>query len=549
MGRGRIGALAFAALISCRGEIIEGSSNETPTPPAPRTPAPLPDFAPSEARLHRLTVRHYTNSVRDLLGNVVVPQDLEVDTPLHGFTTVGASNLTIGPRAAEQYDAAAQDLAAQVFADPARREALVGCVPTGVDDPCIRTFVESFGRRAFRRPLASDEVDRWLGVVTDVEQRLGDLDLALEMMVSGILQAPRFLFRVDVGAVDGDVRRYDGYEIAARMSYFIVGSTPDDALLDAAERGELDTAEGIEVQARRLLDDPRARPQLIEFFAEHLKLDRLDSMTKDPAVFPQMSPTLGDAMRRELLLMIDDIAFERDADLREMFDARTTFVNAELARLYQLPDRIDGAEFQKVSFPENSPRAGVLTSGAFLALNAHATITSPTLRGRFVRQSLLCQDVPPPPPGVNTTVPGDDPNTGPETLRQRLERLHLAAPQCAGCHQAMDPIGFGLEGFDAIGAYRTTDNGLAVDTTGALGGESFRDARGLATLLRDRVEVAACISRLTYRYATGHLETPGESRAIAALADEFASSGYSFRELVVHVVKSDGFRLAAKGEE
>jgi hypothetical protein len=229
-----------------------------------------------------------------------------------------------------------------------------------------------------------------------------------------------------------------------------------------------------------------------------------------------------------------------------MLDSRTTFINAELARLYQHPGQIAEVGFTKITHPENSPRAGLLTSGAFLALNAHATVTSPTFRGRFIRQYLLCQEIPPPPAGVVTTLPEPDPNAGPETLRSRLERLHLQAPTCAACHNLMDPLGFALESFDAVGAYRTTENGLAVDTRGVLDGESFTDARELAGILRARTDVSGCVSRLAYRYATGHLESREERRVLDALANEFASSNFSFQDLVLAIVGSDGFRLAVE---
>jgi hypothetical protein len=544
------------ALLACNSRFpsgtIEGDPPADPMQQPDAGPPPIPEpppFAPYEASLHRLTRAQYANTVRDLLGDVSLPTDLEVDTPLHGFTTVGASELTVSPRAAEQYEEAARNLAAQVFADRGRAAAFVGCSPADAEDPCVRDFLARFGRRAFRRPLGGDEIDRWQEVARRITANLGDIWIAMEMTTAGLLQSPHFLFRVEVGEPDpsdASRRRYTGLEMASRISYFIWSSTPDDALLDAAAAGELDTAAGVRSQARRLLDDPRARTSLIQFFSEYFKLDRLEGITKSAELFPQMSPTMGDSMRQEVLLLIDDIAFERDGDLREMLDTKTTFVNAELARLYQHPSEIPETGFTKISHAENSPRAGLLTTGAFLALNAHATVTSPTFRGRFIRQYLLCQEIPPPPAGVVTTLPEPDPDAGPETLRSRLERLHLAAPTCAACHNLMDPLGFALESFDAIGAYRTTENGLAVDTRGALDGETFTDAGELASILRQRTDVSGCVSRLLYRYATGHLETREERRVLDALGQQFAASSFSFGELVLAVVSSDGFRLAVE---
>ncbi len=527
----------------------------TPDPdPDPEDPPPveLPPFAPYEASLHRLTLGQYRNSVRDLLGDVTVPEDLEVDTSLHGFTTVGATELTVPPHAAEQYEDAARSLAAQVFADRDRATAFVGCTPANADDPCVRDFLARFGRRTFRRPLTGDELDLWQGVTRTIFAGFGDVWASLELTTAGLLESPYFLFRVELGEPDPEdpVRlRFTGFEMASRLAYFIWSTTPDDALLDAAAAGELDTPEGVRRQAQRLLEDPRARTALREFFLEYFKLDRLDGMTKSNDVFPQMSPTLGESMKQEVLLLIDDIAFERDGDLREILDSRTSFVNAELARLYQIPGEVPETGFTKIEQPDNSPRAGLLTSGAFLALNAHATVTSPTYRGRFIRQYLLCQEIPPPPAGVNTTLPAGDPNTQPETLRQRIERLHLQQPTCAGCHNLMDPLGFSLESFDAIGAYRTTENGLPIDTRGELDGAKFSNARQLAGILRDRTDVAACISRLTYRYASGHLESMGEKRVLKSLSDAFADSGFSFQHLVLDIVTSDGFRFAVEQGE
>jgi hypothetical protein len=520
-----------------------------PVDPGDPKPEDPPPFAPHEATLHRLTRTQYTNTIRDLLGDVVVPADLEVDTPLHGFTTVGSTELTVSPRAAEQYEAAALDLARQIFADRDRAAAFLGCAPGNAEDPCVRDFLARFGRRAFRRPLDGAELDAWQDVVRRISGTLGDIWPALELTTAGILQSPHFLFRVELGQPDDanpGKRRFSGLEMASRLSYFIWSSMPDDALLDAAIAGELDSAAGVRTQATRLVGDPRARSALVQFFSEYFKLERLDGISKSSEMFPQMSPTMGESMKQELLLLIDDIVFTRDADLREMLDSKTTFVNSELARLYQLSQPVEELGFTKITHPDNSPRAGILTTGAFLALNAHATVTSPTFRGRFIRQYLLCQEIPPPPPGVTTTLPDEDPNQGPETLRQRLERLHLQAPSCAGCHNQMDPLGFALESFDAIGAYRTTENGLPVDTRGALDDERFNDARQLASILRERTDVSGCVSKLAYRYATGHLETMGEKRVTKALGESFAAANFSFKELVLAIATSDGFRLAGE---
>lgn len=558
--RDRAPLLAAGLLLAaCSGLVGEGDERPNPAAPGPGPMVEMPVepgapnlgplHVPAPPTLHRLTARQYGATLRSLLGEgLQIPVDLEVDTPLHGVSTVGAASLALGPRAAEQYEAAALELAGQVFADPARREALVGCAPRSADDPCITTFLERFGRRAFRRPLDPDTLQRWLGVVRSVAGSFRDPSKGLELAVAGMLQSPRFLYRVEQGLPEGTERlRYDGWEMAARLSYFIWGTTPDDALLDAAAAGELDTAEGVAAAARRLLADPRARTALVAFFMEHLKLDRLESITKDAESFPQMSPTLAASMAREVELLVDHLIFGEEADVRALLDAPVGFANDELARLYHLPG-VRGPEHVRVEHPANSPRAGVLTTAAFLALNAHANLTSPTLRGRYVVQSLLCQEIPPPPPGVTTTLPEPNPEAGPQTLRQRLEELHFQNPTCAGCHLRMDPIGFAFETFDALGVYRTTDNGLPIDPRGSLGAAEFRSAKELVSLLAAREDVPACLARMAFRYATGHLETPGHRRLLTELMPSFASSGYRFGALVEAIVTSDAFRQASRPE-
>jgi len=506
-------------------------------------------FVPAPAGLKRLTRRQYIASLRDLLGSDVrIPNDLEVDTPLHGFSSIGAAQLTVSPRTAEQVEAAAFDVAQQVFGDASRRRALLGCTPASTGDACVTGFIARFGRRAWRRPLTMAEQARWVGVVGAVAPLYNDVWKGIEHAVAGMLQSPNFLYRVELGAPDPahPARlRYTPWEMASRLSYFLWNTTPDDALLDAAEAGTLGTVEGVRAQVRRLLASPRAREAVGNFFTEYLKLDRLDTIARDPAVFPLMSPTLPTAMRAEVLGMLDAIVFARDADVREMFDTRATVLNDELARLYGLPFAAPtgpGGTLVPFTLPANGPRAGVLTTAALLTLNAHATETSPTLRGRFVRQFLLCQDIPPPPPGVTTTLP--PPTAQPRTLRQRLEE-HRSNPTCAGCHALMDPIGFGFEHFDSLGQYRTTDHGLPVDASGEIDGMRFRNAAELATLLRRHPRVGVCLSRQVYRHATSHLDTDGEAASLRDVGDTFARAGYRFRTLLEAIAVSDGFRYAS----
>lgn len=338
---------------------------------------------------------------------------------------------------------------------------------------------------------------------------------------------------------DATRRRYDNYEMASRLSYFFWNSTPDDALLDAAERGELTGAQGLRTQAARLAQAPRAREALTAFFVELLGLDGLDTLSKDATLFPRMTPTLATAMREETIRAIDEVTFERDADLREIFDSRTTFVNTELAALYGLPAPT-AAGFSRVELPTGIPRRGILGHASFLALHSHAERSSPTLRGKFIRETLMCQGLPEAPP-VIPELPG----TEGLTLRQRLEQ-HRTDMYCASCHRLMDPMGLGLENFDAIGAYRATDQGQPIDPSGDVDGVAFNDAASLGTLLRNHEDTASCLALTLYRYATGHLETRGERRSTDSVLTAFTAAGHRFRALAVEIATSDGFRYASE---
>jgi hypothetical protein len=504
-------------------------------------------FTPAPSTLRRLTVTEYQNSVRDLLGGAVtLPTDLEPDTQLNGFAAIGAARIALSPHATEQFETAALSLSHQAMADAKTRASLVTCAPAGmVDDACARQFVTLFGRRAWRRDLTPDEVARYAGVASQAGQTLQDFWGGLEYALAGLLQSPHFLYREELGSPDSvepSRRVFNGYELASRLSYFIWNTTPDDALLDAAKAGKLSTAVGLGAEAQRLFDSPRARAAIGNFFGELLHLADLDDLPQLPSVFPEVSPTLGASMRTETLRVLDDLIFNGDNDYRHLFETKTTFVNVELAKLYGLAAP-PGADFIKVMLPDSLPRAGILGQASFLALNAHAESTSPTRRGKFIREVLLCQEIPPPPPNVDTNLADNPAGPTPLTTRQKLEK-HRAEASCATCHQLMDPVGLALENFDGIGAYRATESGLTIDASGQLDGVTYQDASGLGAALKSHPDVGACITRSVLRYANAHVETDGEQSVILAVSDKFAAGGYRFRSLLSSVVLSAGFRYA-----
>ena len=315
---------------------------------------------------------------------------------------------------------------------------------------------------------------------------------------------------------------------------------PDAALLDAAANGALDTAEGVAAEVKRMIESPLARRGLRAFATEWLQLDELDDLVKDPMIYTQASSDVGPAAREETLRDLERIAFDLDADVRDLLTTRETYINRKLASVYgvRAPSQTD---FALATLPDDQPRRGLLGQLSMLALQAHPTTTSPTLRGKFIRTILLCQTVPPPPVNLNTAIP--EASDTARTMRQRLT-LHSENPFCAGCHKLTDPIGLGLEQFDGLGVLRQMEGGEPIDASGTLDGATFKDAAGLAQVLHDHAELGPCLARRTYRYATGHIETDGEEAAVKWLGERLGTSGFKMKQLLVTIATSATFRRA-----
>ncbi len=502
------------------------------------------------AALPRLTEAQYRNTLVELFGASAPSGPLEDDTKPYLFYNIGASSTTLSEHGVQLYEESADALSHHVFSDPLRRAAFVGCAPAAPGDACVESFVRTFGRRVVRRPLTEDEVTRWM----NVSKTLADPDAweGLRLAVAGLLQSVHFLYRVDLGTAEEATtsrRPLTGYEMASRLSFLLWDQGPDKALLDAAERGDLDTGEGITNEAERLLDDPRSRRAVQAFFRQYLDLGRLTGINRNPAVYPLFTPGITDAMRKEIELLVEDLVFESHADARSMFSTRTTFVNTDLAALYGIDaPGATNTSFVRVELPADGPRAGILTSGAFLTMNAHESYTSPTARGKYVRERVLCLEVPAPPPGVDTSLDPVMMGEPPKTVRERME-VHRTNPSCASCHSFMDPPGFLFEHFDSSGAYRELQEGvLPIDSSGDLDGKPLSDARGLATVLETDERVGRCMVKQLYRHAQGRLETPGEAIALETLADGFVTTSYDFRSLLLELVKHDAFRFIGTKE-
>src|SRR5437763_8836170 len=501
--------------------------------------------APHDKRLRRLTHSQYNNTVRDLLGDHSRPADrFPPEDFVNGFKNQLRTQ-GMPPLLAEAYGAAAEKLALNAFR-AGDVNGLIPCKPSGAHEvKCRDLFVRTFGARAFRRPLDEGEIARYTALFDGQARNTGRFLEGARVVVEAMLQSPKFLFHVE---------SHREYAVANRLAYFLWDTMPDRNLFDAAAKGELRTAEGLDRVARSMLEQPAARQAIDEFFAEWLRFDRALGSVKDRRRYPEFTPELAAMMVRETRLLLGNLVWH-DGNFMDAFTAEYSFLNSGLAGVYGLP--APPGEFERVRFPAASHRAGLLGQASFLSSNAGPVETSPTARGIFVREQFLCQHVPNPPPGVNTEVP--EPTVDKPLARRQRMQAHVANPTCAACHRLMDPIGFGLEHYDAIGQWRDTEViefesarrntprkkvELPIDGEGEIAGlanGAFSDPKQIGHLLADSRGCQECIVKQAFRYALGRVETAADREAIKTAYAAFRESGFKFRELLVALVRSPQF--------
>lgn len=521
--------MAFA--VSCTGQI--SGPIAPPVDPAvidgPRTCRPV------SAPMRALTARQYDVVVEDLLGDTTRPaQVLErpsSETRFDNHTDwVGMDEVRL-----RFYLRSAETLANSAVT---RQSTLFPCASPGAtqEEACVGQILDTFGRRAMRRTLNADERTNLLGVFRTVRALpTATYEEALSAVLQVVLQSPEFLYVTETGTtVDGAARptsKLTPLEVATKLSLFIWGSVPDTALLDAAEQGRLATVEDVTRETRRLLADPRARRGYLHFADQWLELDGTAALSKNTTLFPMWSAAVAVSSRTELETFAAD-TFTNGKGYAQLLIDRSTTLDGALAAVY-------GANAGDALLPVG--RAGVLTRVAWLSTHAHPEATSPTLRGKSIRVRMLCEEISPPPPGVNVMLPNV---TGPATLRQRLAAHMQAGSSCYSCHSLMDPLGFGLEGFDAMGASRTTEAGLALDTTGEINpgvaSGRFEDAAGLSSRLAESPAANRCYLTQVYRYAQGRTESSKDRCHLDAAFAKLGTSA-SLQDVVVAVTTSDAF--------
>jgi len=417
-------------------------------------------------------------------------------------------------------------------------------MPAGDEAACAQQFIEKFGFKAFRRPLVAEEVARLTALYDKARGALKlDFNGAIKVALEGILQAPGFLYRWELGpqppTKEGALVKLTPYEIASRISYFVLRSTPDQALLDAAASGALASDTDISAQVERLLGSTPARESVASFFLDWLKMTsaQLSARDKDVSLYPEWQPELQAAMAKETSDFVTSIMWGGDGSFTSLLTSPATTASGPLAQLY-------GATGNSL---EPSQRSGLLTRAGFLTVSGAANGSHPVKRGIRIYRELLCKELIPP-PGLE--IPPAEPPSAGGTTRDRFKRHE--ENQCAGCHLQFDALGFAFEHYDGIGKYRTLDNGLPVDSSGSLTldgqGVSFADAVELSALLAKSEEVKKCFATQWLRYGLDRNETEYDAPTLQAAATSFASGNIPALLKGVAATRSFRYRTVAAGE-
>lgn len=511
----------------------------------------MPDSG-SAQRARLLTAEQYRNSIATVFGADIADSVLSPMPPLSrtaGLRANGAAAVGLTSDQLSQIQRSAAAIAARVV-DETHRGFLLPCRPAdagAADAACARMFLREAGRLLQRRPLADERLAALVDGAGRAAEETGEFYTGLALALEALLISPEFLFIADRSEPDParpGGQRLDGYALASRLSFFLWNGPPDDALLQAAASGALHSEEGLRQAVERMLASSRLETGMRAFFDDMLAFDAFDSLAKDPMVYPRVTgSTLAQAREQTLRTIIDHVLV-RDLDYRDLFTTRRTFLSPALAVVYGLPAQPGWTPHE---FSADSPRIGLLTQVSFLAVHSHAVRSSPTQRGKALREELLCQKVPDPPPNVDFSALEE--NEHAKTARERLD-AHNSNPSCAGCHLVTDPMGLALEHFDGAGQYRATENGAALDTAGELDGVFYDGVEGLAEALRNHPKLPACLVDRVYAWGTGGPASPVHDRAtLAWLEDRFAEGGYRLRGLLETLATSPAFRTLRPAAE
>jgi hypothetical protein len=515
-------------------------------------------IAHAQVSLVRLTPEQYQRTIHDIFGDSIqVEKNRQTVFAVReqGLLALANRRLTVDIDELEQDEAIAQKIAAQVV-DARHRSALVGCKPRAEDKPddgCAEHFIVRTGLLLYRRPLSASERESLVALQNQSARQLHSFNAGLANALARMLVAPDFLFRIETGAPDPKrpgTLQLDGYARASRLSYFLWNSEPDRELLAAAQSGTLTSTQGLQQQVERLLRSPQTEYGLRAFFTDMLQLGELDhdrafALAIDTGAHPKfIAEVQADAQEQTLRTIVDQL-LRRNGDYRDLFTTRDTFLTPALATIYGVqlphPQELSGAvSWVPYRYAETDPYMGILGQISFLARHSRDGETSPTRRGRALREMFMCGRVPPPPGNLDFDAVQNSTDPRYRTMRQRLA-AHLSEPMCAGCHKLTDPMGLALERFDTAGALRTKENGMPIDGSGELNGKAFVDFKQLAQVIRDDPATTGCMIGRAYSYGTERELTEKEQTWVAQLQSQLSNDGVRWRELMRHITLNPDF--------
>lgn len=522
-GNAGAGAIAQGGAAGDGGQLIPGAGNSgtaVSCDPATLDPGPSP--------LLRLTPIQYRNTISELFGSLIDTTQLFPTEKARAH--IGLLQPDVSQFEVETYQGYAESIAATVAANATQFAPCDAATELTAATACMQTFLTSFGPRVFRSPVSTTDVDRLLTVFTLGFQGAG-YSRGVELVISALLQSPRFLYRPELGdssspEATATAVPLSGHEIASRLAYAFWNGAPDAQLLAAANDGSLLTQAGRDAQLTRLAADPRAQESFRNFLYAWLGLGDLDSVVKDRTEFPTWQDGTPGELKKQSDAFFDEVLFGQAGTLDSMFSLPLgTFAPATLAEWQQ----------------DAATAVGVLTLPALLAVHSKANESFPIYRGLLVREQLLCQPLPPPPPAAAANPPQPMPGI---PTRQRFEQ-HSVDAACSGCHRLMDPIGFAFENYDATGRYRTEDRGLAIDASGMLNGTDvdgpFTGVAELSTILSQSNQVRSCAARQWFRYVMQRFDQASDACSTQPVIDAFTTSGYRWASLQTSVIHTPAF--------
>ena len=509
--------------------------------------SPEPPVKGSPPHLRLITTQQYINTLSHVFGPSL---HLEIRFPpmrrTDGLLENGASVAGVTAAQLEQFQRAASGIAGEVV-DEKHRDYLVPCKPAdkeAADKACATEFLSKIGPLLRRRPMTPADTKVFVDQAGVAAEKVKDFYSGLAIALEGMLISPEFLFVEEKGEPDPDNAghyRLDAYSLASRLSFFLWNAGPDDQVLKAAASGDIQSSRGRERLVDAMLASPRLEDGMRAFFDDMFAFDDFDTLSKDATVYPFFTGvTVADAREQTLRTVIDQLIVKKK-DYRDLYTTRETFISPALAALYNIPA---SPGWQPYEFPADSPRMGMLTQISFLAVHAHPGRSSPTRRGKALRELLLCQTVPNPPPNVDFSAL-ENPDAHYKTQRERVA-VHLKNATCAGCHKIMDPMGLALENFDGAGRYRATEGGAPIDTSGNLDGKQFPNVQGLAQALHDSPTLPSCLVSRIYSYGAGGVPPPVDRPMLTYLNKKFADDGYRIPDLLKTIALSKSFSQVTK---